>query len=241
VTGGILGGRLSPSRVLGYGWVSGQAPSPALNIMLGHPGTCPEEPTLHICLFDDSGSMLGGADSSGLRYAEAALVFERIMRRCRCNRELVAILHMNQPTSADRPALSLNRKSGADIVGGLAVPHDGDGASTMGATLERARQIAEAHPRHAASLVAFSDYELTDNIHDLVLGMKAFPGAVHAVVLRSQPPEELLAAQGVNVTHIASGEAPGAVARALFSSVTKDRPGARPVPQKSAARPNAAV
>jgi hypothetical protein len=233
VNGGILGGRLAPSRILGYGWVSGRAPSPMPNIVLGHPGRCPKEPTLHICLFDDSGSMLGGADSSGLRYAEAELVFQRIMAGCRCNRELAAILHMNQPTSADRPAMSLNRKADADIIGGLKVPTDGDGASTMAATLARARQIAQAHPDHAATLVAFSDYELTDDIQGLVKDMEAFPGVVHAVVLRSQPPRELLAANGIDVTHISSGEAPGAVARALFSSVTKQRPGARGVPRKS--------
>jgi len=223
---GLQRSQLALSHLLGTGGVTGTPPKPTFRIGLGHPGNCPTKPTLLICIFDDSGSMLGGSDSTGHRYLEAELAFERISRRCACDREMAAILHMNRPTSADRPALLLNRRAKSDLVGGLMVPRDGDGASAMADTLARAHQIATVHPDHRATLVAFSDYELVDNMPTLTADMASFPGSVHAVVMRSKPPAELIAEDTITVTHVANGEPPGAVARALFASITAHRPGA---------------
>jgi hypothetical protein len=219
--------RLARSHLLGTGGLSGRGTSPTLKVLLGHPGRCPDLATLLICVFDDSGSMLGGADSTGLRYVEAALVFERVGRRCRCNRELAAVLHMNRPTAADLQATPLNRHAKTDLSKALTVPTDGDGASEMAATLQRAEQIALTHPNHKTTLAAFSDYELSDNMAVLATSMSNFPGDVHAVVMRSEPPQELLAAGNISVAHVASGEAPGAVAHALFDAMTVHRPGRR--------------
>lgn len=221
-------GGLAPSHLLGTGGGTCRADTPTLNITLGQPGACPTEPTLLISINDDSGSMLGGSDSAGLRYTEFGIVIDRVSRRCHCDRELVAVLHMNRPSSADRPALPLNRRAKADIAGGLVVPTDGDGASTMGATLQRAKQIAASYPHHRAVLAAFSDYELTDDMARLAADLAAFPGGVHAVVMRSQPPQQLLDNHAITVTHVQAGEAPGALARALFAALTTHRPGHRP-------------
>lgn len=220
-------GRLAPSHLLGTGGVSGRGTSPTLSVLLGHPGRCPDVETLLICVFDDSGSMLGGSDSTGLRYVEAALVFERVGRRCRCNRELAAVLHMNRSTSADLQPTPLNRHVKTDVSKALTVPTDGDGASEMAATLQRAEQIARMHPNHKTTLAAFSDYELSDNMTALATSMSNFPGDVHAVVMRSEPPQELLSEDRISVAHVANGAAPGAVARALFDAMTVHRPGRR--------------
>lgn len=230
---GLQPSRLATSHLLGTGGVTGRGPTvPALNIALGHPGRCPNKPTLAICIFDDSGSMLGGSDSTGLRYAEADLALDRIARRCRCGQELVAVLHMNRPTSADLPTTPLNRRAKARLAAALAVPSDGDGASEMAATLRRAAEIAQAHPNHRTTLAAFSDYELVDNMHSLAVDLTAFPGEVHAVVMRSAPPQPLLDADGITVTQVPAGAAPGPVARALFHALTSHRLGSRPAAPK---------
>lgn len=228
MTAPIQRGRLARPHLIGRGGVSGRGPSPTLNLVLGNPGRCPDQPTLLICLFDDSGSMLGGADSTGLRYTEVALVFDRIGSRCRCDHELAAVLHMNRPTSADLPPSRLNRRSKTDFAASLTVPADGDGASAMAATLERAAQIARQHPQHKTTLAAFSDYELIDNMSVLADALTTFPGDVHAVVMRSQPPQELLAEAAITVAHVPNGTTPGAVARSLFDAMTLYRPGHRP-------------
>lgn len=224
---GLLPSRLLPSHLLGTGGVTGRRPG-ALDITLGHPGRCPAEPTLAVCIFDDSGSMLGGSDSTGLRYAEAGLALDRVARRCRCGQELAAVLHMNRPTSADLPVTPLNRRTGAAVTAALTVPGDGDGASEMAATLRRAVQLAHSHSRHRSMLAAFSDYELVDDMRTLAAELQGFPGDVHAVVMRSAPPQPLLDADGITVTHVPAGAAPGAVAHALFDTLTTHRPGARP-------------
>lgn len=233
---GLRPSRLAPSHLLGTGGVTGQGAIPLLNLILGYPGTCPNEPTLVISINDDSGSMLGGSDSTGLRYTEFEIVIDRVGRRCRCDRELVAILHMNRPTSADRPPLPLNRRVKADIKGGLTIPTDGDGASAMGATLRRAAQIASAYPTHRVVLAAFSDFELIDNMNQLTAELAAFPGEVHAIVMRSQPPQQLLDEDAITVTHVPAGAAPGAVASALFAALTAYRPGCRPATTDAAKR-----
>lgn len=227
MTGRLQRGRLAPSHLLGTGGGTARGPRNDLNIVLGNPGSCPTEPTLVISINDDSGSMLGGSDSTGLRYTEFGIAIDRVRRRCRCDRELVAVLHMNRTTSADRAPLPLNRRANTDIAGGLVVPSDGDGASTMGDTLRRATELAASYPNHRAVLAAFSDYELTDNLTQLTADLAAFPGKVHAIVMRSQPPRPLLDSDAITVTHVAAGAAPGALAQALFTALTTHRPGHR--------------
>lgn len=233
----ILPARLARGQLLGTGGLSNSGTAPKLNLVLGHPGTCPAEPSLTICIFDDSGSMLGGADSTGERYTEAGIVFDRISRSCRCDREKAAILHMNRPTSADRAPMPLNRRAKSDFEGGLRVPMDGDGASEMGATLDKALHLAKAHPSHRSMLLCFSDFVLTDNPSQLSEKLAGFPGDVHAVVMRSEPPQELLQHQNITITRIAAGAEPGAVARALFQTLTLHRPGARPVTERKPSTP----
>lgn len=223
---GLLRSRLAGPRLFERGGgVGGRSQGAELNITLGNPGRCPKTQTLTIGVFDDSGSMLGGADSTGLRYAESTLAFDRISRRCRCGQERVAVLHMNRPNSADLLGIALGKASRAAIAAALTVPADGDGASTLGDTLVRAKKIADEHPGHDTTLIVFSDFELTDDMTALAASLAAFPGDVHAVVMRSTPPPELLAQSAIRCIRVEAGAKPGPVARALFDAITTHRPG----------------
>jgi len=68
-------------------------------IVLGYAGRCPLEPTHLILNFDNSGSVgsAGGNDPIGNRFVEARLAIEAVSRRCRCDRELVSIVHFVGP------------------------------------------------------------------------------------------------------------------------------------------------
>ena len=198
----------------------------ALNIPLGDPGRCPDIPTLSLSIFDDSGSVLGGADSTGRRYEEAALAINKVARRCRCGRDLVGVLHMNRPSSGDLAPTALkglHSKSASPLTDALRVPTDGDGASVLAGTLTRARSLAESHPQHLTVLSVFSDFELFENLPRLWADMGDFPGKVHAVVLRAQPPPTLEDDERISVTTVSNGTPPGAVARALFADLTHHR------------------
>lgn len=233
MTPALLRSQLALPQLFGTGVPAADAAGTAgITLNLGAPGSCPRNPTLFIAMFDDSASMLGGADSTGLRYAEAAVAFETVTRRCSCDRELAAILHMNRPNSADRAAAPLSRRAKSDFAGGLVVPADGDGASAMAATLRRAHRIAANHPDHQTVLAAFSDFELVDDMTVLAEDLAKFPGDVHAVVMRSLPPDELYR-DGLTVTHVAGGEPVGAVGRALFDALTVHRPGRRAAQRKA--------
>lgn len=168
--------------------------------------------------------VLGGNDSTGLRYEEATVAFEALARRCRCGRERAAVLHLARPTSADLPPTPINRRTRRQLAASLTVPPDGDGASSLRNTLRRAVLLGDAHPGHDVSLAVFSDFELFD--HDLPglweeLG--AFPGRVFAVALRAAPPAALVGDDRITVTEVTLGAAPGAVAQALFAALTTYR------------------
>src|SRR5690606_14948336 len=108
---------------------------------------------------------------------------------------------------------------------GLHVPPDGAGSSELGPSLRRAIGIADAHPDHAATLVVLSDFWLLDPEPSSVLSALAgFPGDVHAVVLGNCLGSRALD-ERIAVTHIERDDPPGAVARALFSSLVARRPG----------------
>jgi hypothetical protein len=194
-------------------------------LLLGKPGRCPDQPTLLIKCFDNSGSIQGGNDPSGNRYVEAKAAVDRVARACRCGDELLAVVHFDAPTSADLSPTPIDRKHRAEIEGSLLVPQDGAGISELGPSLEAAYRLAERYPDHDAVLAVYSDFELFDTGLSAVLDrFAAFPGIVHAVVLRSLPPSRLIDDDRVKVTHVGYDADPGAVARAVFDSLTIHRP-----------------
>jgi hypothetical protein len=197
-------------------------------ITVGKPGRCPEKPVLAIVLFDNSGSVTGGNDPIGQRFLEAYIAISRVGARCRCGKDLVAVLHFDTPTSGDLKPTPITKAHHAEISQSLAIPPDGAGVSLLGPSLTAARLIAEKYRRsHQVILIALTDFELFD---DFLGQFIAFPGDVHAVALRATPPQLLIDAPTAVVTHIDHASHPGALARAVFTALTRTRPRARPLP-----------
>lgn len=218
---------LDPYLVAGPGWVrcSRMRADPSYpSILLPHPGRCPDTPTLVICLFDNSGSVTGGNDPIGNRFLEIRIALERVGRRCRCRRELVAVLHFDRGTGGDAGPVELDRRGRAALDRALAIPVNGFGISELRPSLNDAYGLAKAHPSHRATLIAFTDFELFDGDVPRVLDeFCSFPGSVHAAVLRSEPPARLNDDPSVTVTRILLDSQPGAVARAGFDALTMGR------------------
>jgi hypothetical protein len=224
----MIRSQLLPSNLLNLhrpGSPGGGASGSGAQIVLGNPGRCPHEPTLVTFLFDNSGSVSSGNDPIGNRYVEAKLAVGAIARRCRCGHELCAVIHFDVPTSSDVPPTTLDRNGLATIERGLTIPTDGGGISMLRPSLKRAYQIAAQYPDHHHTLVIASDFEVFDNdLPTLLDEVCAYPGGnVHAVVLRADPPAALLDDDRVTVTRIGYGEAPGAVAKALFAGLIARR------------------
>ncbi|TDD62042.1 VWA domain-containing protein [Kribbella antibiotica] len=213
-------------------WTSGstRANSPSVSYQLGDPGRPSPEPTITIVIADDSGSVIGpaGADPVSNRYEEASRAFRAIGRRGG-KHELGAVLHFDTPTSGDVPPTPLTRAGLQRLRSGLHVPHDAAGASYLGASLNAATALAKHYRNHEATLVVLSDFELFDDNVDQVLDDLAdFPGDVHAIVLGGTQLDGLLD-ERVQITKAAHTDAPGTVARAIFTSLVAHRPGSRPI------------
>jgi hypothetical protein len=194
-------------------------------IRLGHPGRCPGVPTHLSILFDDSGSITapGGNDPIGNRFDEARLAIDAVARRCRCRQELVSVVHFDVPTSCDLPPTPLAR-SGVRIENALRLPPDARGNSLLRPSLEHAQRIAHQLRDHRQVLCVLSDFQLFDsNLEQLLEELGGFPGEVHAVVLQSGPPAELVQDRRVTVDHLEYGDPPGALAHAVFAAATTQR------------------
>jgi hypothetical protein len=230
--GSFLPSRLAPEALLASRLASISADEERgalarkISIHLGDPGRCPHNSTLLTLLFDNSGSVSGvaGNDPIAQRYVEAELAIQAVARRCRCRRELVAIVHFDVPTSGDVPPTPLNRGGWRTLRRGLSIPPDGAGVSLLRPSLEAAYEITERYPQHDHILVALTDFELFDEQLDGVLDdFCSFPGTVHAVALRATPPARLVDDDRVQVTHVDYTDQPGAVARAVFNALTTYR------------------
>lgn len=197
---------------------------------MGSPGRPAPVPTLLITVFDNSGSVISpvGTDPLSNRFAEVAHAFAAVA--CRGSRhELGAVLHFDSPTSGDVPPMPITRHGLMRLRRGLQVPPDGAGSSELGPSLRQAVELAEAHPDHHATLVVLTDFQLLDpDPVQVLVGLAAFPGQVHAVVLGGHAVGDL-PDSSVTVTKIGWEDPPGAVARALFSSLVTHRPGSRVV------------
>lgn len=201
-------------------------------VQLGDPGSCPVHGTLLIMVFDNSASLSGpaGADPISNRYAEASHAIRTISKRCTCGNELVAVLHFDSPTAADVVPTTLGRRGGQIVEKGLHAPPDGAGSSVLLPSLELAHRTAADNSDHDATLVVFSDFDLLDSNPAVSLSrLNEFPGDVHAVVLGRKIPDGLLHPR-IKITHVAPGDLPGAVARALFDSLITSRAPSSPGP-----------
>jgi hypothetical protein len=221
--------RLRSSQLLSTsGMTSGEPVGPPTqSYRLGDPGRPATVPTLLIADFDNSGSVISpkGTDPLSNRFTEVAHAFAVVARKG-SNNELGMVLHFDT-TGSDVGPVPITRRGLRVLRKGLHVPPDGRGSSELAPSLHRAVEIAEAHPDHHATLVVLSDFQLLDADPVQALSdLSAFPGQVHAVVLGVRVPAAVLD-ERITVTHVGRNDPPGAVARALFASLTTHRPGSR--------------
>lgn len=224
----LLPGRLVSPSLLGVEppHLPAKEPDPAYK--LGSPGKPSPVPTLVIALFDNSGSVTspGGTDPLSNRYAEVARAFQVVARKG-SRHELGAIIHFDTPSSGEVEPTPITRTGMIRLRVGLRPPADGAGTSELGPGLERAYEIAENHPDHRATLMVLSDFQLFDPEPGQVLsGLAAFPGEVHAVVLGDWLPPGVLD-ERITITYVDRISPPGAVARAVFGRLVAHRPGSR--------------
>lgn len=195
---------------------------------LGDPGWPAAEPTLLIADFDNSGSVTSpvGTDPLSNRFGEVRYAFSVVARRG-SRHELGAVLHFDSPTRSDVGPVPLTRRGLLTLRSGLRTPPDGAGSSELAPSLARATELAASYPDHKATLVVLSDFLLLDPQPDQVLSaLAAFPGQVHAVILGGGVPPGLLD-ERIAVTPVQQNDPPGAVTKALFTSLTAYRRRAR--------------
>jgi hypothetical protein len=201
--------------------------SPEPRLLLGDPGRCGEQPTLVITAFDDSGSVTSpaGADPVANRYQEARAALRAVARRCDCGQCLGSVLHFDLVAGVAPTALT--KRLVPTLEAGLRTPADGMGSSVLGPSLAEAYEITQRYPEHVSTLVVLSDFELFDpDVSGVLMRLAAFPGDVHAVVLGGQGPAGGLDPR-IQVTPIHHDDPPGALARAVFASLTAHRVGRR--------------
>ena len=223
----LLAGNLMPPRLLGRAAPEAPTVGTGRQYALGSPGLPSPVPTLVIANFDNSGSVTSpaGTDPLSNRFAEVAHAFAVVARKG-VRREFGAVLSFDSPTSADVEPVPLTRAGLAQLSAGLRVPPDSRGTSHLGPSLARARQLAGAFPEHHTTICVLSDFLLHDSDPAAVLAeLAAFPGTVHAVVLGGRTVR--FGSEQITVTTVRRDDPPGAVAKALFASLTRHRPGSR--------------
>lgn len=195
-------------------------------VTLGPVGQCPHRPTCTWFVFDNSGSVSGtyGNDPVARRFDEALLAVRAVARRCSCGQERVAVVHFDTPVSLDLAPTLLAGNGWRTAARCLAIPPDGAGQSLLRASLHGVLGHVDAMPDHQHTLVVCSDFLLfDDDIAELYEEFGSFPGDVHAVCLRSTPPQILIDDQRVTVTHITADAKRGSVAAALLAGLTTYR------------------
>lgn len=199
-------------------------------VELGWPGFDPPTPTLHIHVFDDSGSVTAahGADPVGNRFEEAKQAIELVAAWSFTPRAKVAVLHFDNPVGASGVVALNDRRVMTRLAPTLCTPRAGVGTSDLDPSLGEGERLAAAYPDHRVTLTVFSDFALTDVDPQAVLSrLTRFPGHVHAVVLGGQPPLDLFDNSSITFTSLSESDPPGTFAAAIHRSMTATRRGAR--------------
>lgn len=219
---------LLPSGLLGARVATRDRTGPFVS--LGWPGLDSARPSIDILTFDHSGSVaaVGGNDPIGNRLREAEHALATVAAWCWNSKAKAIVTHFDQPSSGDSKLVTLSKYRALEqLRGALQVPRNAAGTSDLMPSLLRARSIAALHPNHDVRWTIFSDFEITDEMPERVLGrLRKFPGEVHAVVLEVAPPPEL-DGDNVFITTLGHDDPPGAIAASVHASLTRTRRGAR--------------
>ncbi|SIM78863.1 vWA domain-containing protein [Mycobacteroides abscessus] len=216
----MITSRILPPSVLGQRQASVR---PALPGSLGTVGHCPSQPTLVMFLCDSSGSVTapGGSDPVSNRFSEIAKALTAVATSCRCGQELAALVHFDTP-AGDAGPVPLTKSGLSQLLPALRIPDGGFGTSDLLPSLQRAIDIAAAHPDHQAVVVILSDFLLTDvDPGAVTAALIAFPGTVFGCLLGN---EHLISVVGVDeLIHVGHDGAPGSVARCVLRGLTLHR------------------
>lgn len=194
-------------------------------IPLGPVGRCSGKATLVIFVVDDSASVAspGGNDPVSNRYTEIRLALDEVAKRCRCGRELAAVLHFDSP-HGDSAVQPLSRAGLRALDASLCIPIGGMGSSSLLPSMAGAQHLAQDHQDHEIVLVILSDFWLTDlPITDAWDRLSTFPGTVIAVRLGTFA-SVTVEVPGVRGTvHISCDSPAGATAQAVLRGLTLHR------------------
>lgn len=217
---------IQPSGLARGGTLSG--PPNRREVRLGRPGLDPAHGCLDVLIFDDSGSMSGGNDPVGNRYAEARRAVEVLGNATLTGRQRIAVLHFDYPSIELSGQHRLDRKQDRRAVtDALQIPAGAWGSSALTPAMMAANKLARDSGIKDVRCTIFSDFELTDfNPRQPYDEIAKFPGPVHAVVLNAEPPAALQAQANVTITRIEGASPPGLVAAALMHSLAATRRGA---------------
>ena len=214
------------TRFLGHRLHVARVESDDATMALDPIGRCPHQRTCTWFVFDNSGSVSGtyGNDPVARRFDEALLAVRAVSRRCNCRQERVAVVHFDTPVSLDLTPTLLSGNGWRTVARCLAIPPDGAGQSLLRASLHGVFGHVDAMPDHQHTLVVCSDFLLfDDDLAGLYEEFGSFPGDVHAVCLRSTPPQTLIDDPRVTVTHVTADAKRGSVANALLAGLTTYR------------------
>ncbi len=198
-------------------------------IELGWPGLEPKDPCLVILDFDSSGSVIApqGNDPVGNRFEEAKRAIRLVADWTYSSRSKIAVLHFDHPDGASGVVPLNDRHLRRRLDASLQNP-GGRGTSDLLPSLTEMERLAAAHPDHDVIGMVVSDFELSDTDPSEVFSrLRAFPGRIHAVVLASQVPPDLVNADNITITTLSPGDPPGAFAAELHRSLTATRRAAR--------------
>lgn len=172
-------------------------------------------------VFDESGSVTSSHDPIAYRHALFARALREAARTCTCRRCSVGLVSFD--VSASAGPVSLNRRTAktlAEVMDGFAPT-----SSLLSSALAWAEDKAAGTGIATPVTVVISDYEIFDPpIERVYERLGAMPGLTLAVVLSSEPPEEL-AEQRIRTEYIGSDADRTAVADAVAAAISHARAG----------------
>ncbi len=224
----LLSSQLQPSALIE---TTTAVTAPTERITPGWPGIEPKEPTLDICIYDDSESLSGvdGNDPVASRYKESRLALDLIARWSFTATQKIAVLHFDHPQVPALQPIPLHRgRHLRRILAALEQPGNCAGSSDLVPAMAAANRLAKNSGASQVQCTIFSDFALTDQ-HPAqpYEEIGKFAGPVHAVVLNATASPILTELPNVTVTEVRSDDPSGMLAAALAHSLTANRRGAR--------------
>jgi hypothetical protein len=198
-----------------------------IEVALGPVGRCPRHGEVrHLGISDISGSLGGngcaGNDPAGLRHAAFLCAADKIARVCRCGRESIQVFSFDLTSPLDVGPVRLNRAGFRDLQRALGERNVGWGISTLGPSLQAARDSIQGF-NGKVTLTVMSDFLLTD-LTTAIEDLAAFPAdAIHAIALTAPAPPVLEAHPQIAITTAGWSDKPAIVAEAIYEQLIRFR------------------